>query len=60
MAKRAKNFGSGSGLPSQDETRNNIRLQTEVFLRHGGIIQSIPNGVSGQIWKPNKHTKTSK
>ena len=60
MAKRAKSFGSEPNPHSQAETSNKIRLQTEDFLRQGGIIQTIPNGVSGQIWKPNKQTKPNK
>ncbi len=61
MAKRSSDqFGSESDSTLLDEARNTIRLQTEAFLRQGGVIQNIPNGVSGQLWKPNKQTKTTR
>lgn len=46
--------------PSHIETKRAIAAQTEDFLKLGGVIQSIPNGVSGQIWTPSRHIKLSK
>lgn len=36
--------------PSHDETKRTIASQTEAFLQLGGVIECIPNGVSGQVW----------
>ena len=58
MTQKPKRPDSKRNPSSRDETRNCIKRQTEDFLKLGGVIQCIPNGVSGQIWKPNKHTKT--
>jgi len=60
MLKSPKRTKSQQNVPSHDELRSNIRSQTEDFIRLGGVIQSIPNGVSGQIWKPSGNPKTSK
>jgi hypothetical protein len=40
--------------PSHSEVQQTIALQTEDFLRLGGTIQQVANGVSGQVWKPVK------
>ena len=46
--------------PSHDEAQRAIATQTEKFLKGGGVIQRIPNGVSGQTWQPSKQIKLSK
>jgi hypothetical protein len=60
MIKEPKRSASKLNPPSHDEIKNNIKLQTEAFLNLGGIIQCIPNGVSGQVWKPQTYTKSHK
>ena len=60
MANTPNHIIPKSRLPSNDETKHAIATQTEAFLKQGGIIQHIPNGVSGQIWKPTRHIKLSK
>lgn len=49
-----------SRVPSQDELRTSIRQQTEKFLKLGGVIQSIPNGVSGYSGNSSTQIKISK
>lgn len=46
--------------PSHAESKRKIDTQTEDFLRQGGQIQQIPNGVSGQVWTPSRHIKLAK
>ena len=60
MLKKTKRTASQPKPPSHDELRSNIRLQTEDFLKLGGIIQRVPNGASGYAWKPSNFTKTNK
>jgi hypothetical protein len=31
------------------ETQRSIEEQTAAFLKHGGKVQQIPNGVTGQV-----------
>jgi len=57
MFKKRKQVASEPKPPSHDQIRNDIRRDTEDFLKLGGVIQSIPNGVSGQVWKPKSQTK---
>lgn len=45
--------------PSHNETKCAIAAQVEDFLKLGGTIQHIPNGVSGQLWKPLKQMTLS-
>lgn len=40
-----------NSAPSQAEKRRSIEDQVSQFLKHGGKIESIPNGASGQVWK---------
>ncbi|RLU03964.1 MAG: hypothetical protein D9N11_01375 [Ketobacter sp.] len=60
MLKNPKRTKNQPNSPSHEELRSNIRSQTEDFLRLGGEIQSIPNGVSGNPWKPSTYPKTNK
>jgi hypothetical protein len=60
MARKSNRIAPHSRQLSHDETTHAIAAQTEAFLELGGIIQHIPNGVSGQIWKPSAHIKLAK
>ena len=43
-----RHSGSKKKQPAASETSQSIAEQTEAFLRAGGQIQQISNGVSGQ------------
>ena len=60
MLKKPKRSKPQVNSPTQDQLRSNIKSQTEDFLKLGGVIKSIPNGVSGYAWKPSGPTKTKK
>lgn len=54
MSKPLRRTASKPQLPSHDEEKRAIAAQVEDFLKLGGAIQHIPNGVSGQTWTPVK------
>ena len=60
MANKSNRVANHSRQPSHDETKLAIAMQTERFLNLGGVVQQIPIGVSGQIWKPVKSNPTAK
>ena len=60
MLKKTKRSKPQVDSPSQDQLRRNIKSQTEDFLRLGGVIKSIPNGVSGYAWGLPSSTKSKK
>ncbi|HEY3699424.1 MAG TPA: hypothetical protein VGK97_08840 [Spongiibacteraceae bacterium] len=45
---------------SHTDAQRSIDAQTAAFLKLGGKIQQIPNGVSGQVWTPSRHIKLAK
>jgi len=54
MSKSPNRITSKLREPSHNEIQQTIALQTEAFLKLGGTIQQVANGVSGQVWKPVK------
>lgn len=54
MAKTTRRSMPKPQQPSQAETKRALAADVEDFLKLGGAIQRIPNGVSGQVWKPVK------
>lgn len=46
--------------PSTNEVRASIDEQTANFLKSGGKIQQIANGVSGQTFGPSRHISLAK
>lgn len=46
--------------PPVSETRSSIDDQIEAFLKNGGQIQRIANGVSGQVFGGSRHISLAK
>lgn len=57
MARKLKRMIPKSSQLSHDETTHAIAVDTETFLKSGGTVQYIPNGVSGYVRKPVKRIK---
>jgi hypothetical protein len=60
MANNKGSLPSRLSQPSHAESKRRIDAQVDDFLKMGGQIQQIPNGVSGQVWTPTRHIRLSK
>lgn len=60
MAKPPSKLVSKTNESSQAEKQRAIAAQTELFLKSGGAIERVANGVSGQVWVPSRHIKLDK
>lgn len=60
MAQSPKKLASKTKQPSSKEMRQSIDGQVAAFLKSGGEIQHIPNGVSGNTYGPSRHITLGK
>lgn len=60
MAKPTARLTAKTKQPSTNETRSSIDDQVEAFLKSGGQIQQIANGVSGQVFGGSRHISLAK
>jgi|GEM_PF-514386 hypothetical protein len=60
MAKPTTRLTAKTKQPSTNDTRVSIDQQTAAFLKSGGKIQQIANGVSGQVFGGSRHISLAK
>lgn len=60
MSKPPARLTAKTRQPSQTENRASIDEQVAAFLREGGEIQKIANGVSGQTFGGTRHISLAK